>query len=261
MHRIILLLIIFLSCQKKEKNPDETNSESHWLTYCEKNEDCQGSSQCICNTCNILCGQNNICGVIQENTVCVSSEEKAQQRQCNYEKNENICMMPCLEDAQCLSGSKCIENYCVNEGGCQNKNYWNLNESTTFTYAIGEDNLLMELDERGAPGELVVRICTEDGSSISPDIVMKVSGLGRWQDQTFGERVIQTFANDSCSAWFTLMSPESVTESNDFLIGYSTAVNPPSCAETYGFECENLLVEECGNCSFARWYALRSCRD
>jgi len=103
-------LVAVLAAGCSEVTEPNLDSETHWLTVCEANSDCQSPYSCICGTCTLGCQDSTDCSDTGEGAICTDLA-------CDGVSGagSGVCLPTCQSDDQCSEyndGLSCTETVC-----------------------------------------------------------------------------------------------------------------------------------------------------
>jgi hypothetical protein len=91
---------------------NNSDSETHWLTLCAQDSDCQDGLSCLCGACTRRCDADDACEALGEVATCLSPEQAGDV--CGG-VGARLCWRECDQDSDCTSpaGSTCEAGICA----------------------------------------------------------------------------------------------------------------------------------------------------
>jgi len=88
-------------------------SETHWLSPCAADRDCQAGARCVCGACTRPCSATSDCVPLGPSALCYAAS--AASPTCEHPGAPRVCMVPCGSAADCSTfagASRCLEGLC-----------------------------------------------------------------------------------------------------------------------------------------------------
>jgi hypothetical protein len=87
-------------------------SQTHWLTACEKDASCGDALSCICGVCIAACSKDLSCNVAGRDTECVMANATPARTLCEEPAPKPICLESCTKSS-CPNGQTCSGGVCL----------------------------------------------------------------------------------------------------------------------------------------------------
>lgn len=121
MNRVGLLALLALSSLGgvacSGSRVPQSEGETHWLSACSDDDDCDRDHVCVCGVCTVECEGDRACrGDVPAR--CIETGSPGLETSCsgrNPERFDAICLPDCDEDEGCGRGQSCLQGACVAE--------------------------------------------------------------------------------------------------------------------------------------------------
>lgn len=116
---LALSTLLCLACSKTPVSPIGGNvgSETHWLTACSVDADCEtaAGAACLCGLCTVTCADDAACDAATGlSSACVAAQDAALVRACGgAAPAQPVCVATCESDANCADGTACDTGRCL----------------------------------------------------------------------------------------------------------------------------------------------------
>ena len=94
------------------------DSESHFLTTCGSDSDCDAGLACYCGVCSLPCSDELACTDFDSPSACIPADQLADAEVCGPELPalDGICLSTCVADDDCSElapGTRCFDGSCI----------------------------------------------------------------------------------------------------------------------------------------------------
>ena len=115
---LLLVACAVAACSKTPLSPlgPSAGSETHWLTACTQNADCESAvgAACLCGVCTRTCDEDADCDSTGLAAACMAAEDPALVDACGGVPPERaLCVATCAVDAECGARTVCTERRCL----------------------------------------------------------------------------------------------------------------------------------------------------
>lgn len=96
------------STQSSDRNGNGTDSNTHWLSRCTEDADCDDGLSCLCGACTSACVSEVGCAELDGAGICVAA-------QCDATDDEAtlLCSLACERNADCPGEARCDDGVCL----------------------------------------------------------------------------------------------------------------------------------------------------
>jgi hypothetical protein len=99
-----------LSASEGDRKGDGTDSNTHWMSQCREDAECDDELSCVCGVCSSSCAGETSCRDFGAAGMCLAAQCKA-----NSDTPTLLCSSACDGDADCAGNTRCEGGLCLPE--------------------------------------------------------------------------------------------------------------------------------------------------
>lgn len=100
----------------------KSDSESHFLSGCSSDADCESGFSCLCNLCTVACTDDDACGGLAPGAACVETTGEGACRAATAVADH--CGIRCGGESPCPLGLECYLGECRGDIECPSESSW-----------------------------------------------------------------------------------------------------------------------------------------